>query len=87
MSDDEKKSIDKLSVKLALQIEEKQNMAKKVVGLETIRKELSVDLEKVKDENKTQIEELKKLKNENSALFNKLDYKSYLLKECDKEKD
>jgi hypothetical protein len=48
MSDDEKKSISCLSVKLASNIEEKQNLQKKVVGLEKIRKEQQTELDIIK---------------------------------------
>ena len=68
-------------MRLASFIEENQKLAKKVSGLETIRKEQARDVETMKSENAKLLDENKKLKNENSAIYTKLDFKSYLLEE------
>jgi len=86
LSEEERKSISSLSIKLASCIEEKESLTKKVVGLEYKRKELELEVQKMNERRQLQDEQISKLKNENSAFLNRIDYWKYLIDESKKEK-
>ncbi len=86
MSTDDKKSLSFHQRKLAEYVLEKQKLESKVTALLHTKDELEKANETFKITTKNQAEELKKQRNVISALENKVEMKSYLVEDGEKER-